>query len=147
MALQVVAAMAAFTGIYVYIGNIFIVVFLKQTVGLPTFHATLFAIFGELIVVLAIPLMALVADKTDAFKQYRIGLLLIALLFPIIFMLAHTGDYRLIALGMLLYGVLNGVVCGPMVKILNDQFPQALRYTGISFAWSVSAAIFSEPLL
>jgi len=30
-----------------------------------------------------------------------------------------------------------------MVKILYDQFPATLRYTGISFAWSISAAIFS----
>ncbi len=137
------AAIAAFTGIYVYIGNIYIVVFLKQQVSLPTHHASFFAIFGEVIVALLIPVMAYIADKTDAYRQYRYGLLLVAVGSPCIFLLCLTGNYGYIALGMIIYGLLNAIVCGPMVKILYDQFPSALRYTGISFAWSVSAAVFA----
>jgi len=40
--LLLTGAMAAFTGVYVYIGNIYIVVFLKQYAQLPTHHATFF---------------------------------------------------------------------------------------------------------
>gem|GEM_PF-1390342 len=136
-------AIAAFTGVFVYIGNIYIVVFLKKVVLLPVHHATLFAIFGEIIVAIMIPIMAYVADKTDAYRQYRIGLCLVALFSPITFMLCYTGHYGLIALAMVIYGVLNGVACGPMVKILCDLFPPNVRYTGVSFAWSVSAALFA----
>ncbi len=139
----IAGAIAAFTGIYVYIGNIYIVVFLKQQVLLPTHHASFFAIFGEVIVALLIPVMAYVADKTDAYRQYRYGLLLVAVGSPCIFLLCLTGHYGYITLGMMLYGILNAIVCGPMVKIMYDQFPSALRYTGISFAWSVSAALFA----
>lgn len=137
------AAIAAFTGIYVYIGNIYIVVFLKQQVHLPVHHATFFAIFGEIIVALLIPLMAFVADRTDAYRQYRYGLLLVAVGSPCIFLMCMTGIYANIAMAMMIYGVLNAIVCGPMVKIMYDQFPSALRYTGISFAWSISAALFA----
>jgi len=136
-------AIAAFTGIFVYIGNIYIVVFLKKTVSLPINHATLFAIFGEIIVAMMIPIMAYVADKTEPYRQYRLGLCLIALFSPVIFLLCYSGHYGLIALAMVIYGVLNGVVCGPMVKILCDLFPPKVRYTGVSFAWSVAAAIFA----
>ncbi|MBN9288795.1 MAG: hypothetical protein BGO43_01330 [Gammaproteobacteria bacterium 39-13] len=136
-------AIAAFTGVYVYIGNIYIVVFLKQQAGLSTHHATFFAIFGEMIVAFLIPLMAFVADKTNPYRQYRWGLIFVALGTPCFFMLAATGDYLYISIAMLIYGILNAIVCSPMVKILYDQFPSHLRYTGISFAWSVSAAIFS----
>jgi MHS family proline/betaine transporter-like MFS transporter len=136
-------AIAAFTGVFVYIGNIYIVVFLKKIVMLPVHHATLFAIFGEIIVAIMIPIMAYVADKTDAYRQYRLGLCLVALFSPITFMLCYTGNYGLIALAMVIYGVLNGVACGPMVKILCDLFPPSVRYTGVSFAWSVSAALFA----
>lgn len=137
------AAIAAFTGVYVYIGNIYVVVFLKQQAGLTTHHATFFAIFGEMIVALLIPLMAFIADKTNPYRQYRLGLILVAIGTPCFFMLAATGDYLCIFTAMLIYGILNAIVCSPMVKILYDQFPATLRYTGISFAWSVSAAIFS----
>lgn len=139
----IIAAIAAFTGVFVYITNIYIVVFLKQFAKLPTHHATFFAIFGEAIVMIMIPLMAWVADKTDACRQYRMGLIGVAIFSPVIFILAGTGHYFLITLSMIIYGILNGVVSGPMVKILCDQFPPSMRYTGISFAWSLSAAIFS----
>jgi MHS family proline/betaine transporter-like MFS transporter len=136
-------AMAAFTGVYVYIGNMYIVVFLKQYVQLPTHHATFFAIFGEIIVAFCIPLMAYVADITNPYRQYCRGLALIAVFSPCLFLLAASGNYLYISFAMLLYGVLNGIVCGPMVKILCDQFPPTIRYTGIALAWSLSAAVFS----
>jgi MHS family proline/betaine transporter-like MFS transporter len=141
--LLLTGAIAAITGVYVYIGNIYIVVYLKQQCHLPTFHATFFAIFGEILVAIFIPIMAYVADKTDAYRQYRLGLALVAVLSPVIFMLAGTGNYFYILLAMVVYGVLNGILCGPMVKILTDQFPPLMRYSGVSFAWSVSAALFS----
>jgi MHS family proline/betaine transporter-like MFS transporter len=140
-------AIAAFTGVYVYIGNIYIVSFLKNNALLSTYHATFFAILGEIVVAMMIPLMAYYADRSHPFKQYRRGLLYVALFTPVIFMLCQSGHYGLIGIAMILYGVLNGIVCGPMVKILCDQFPVELRYTGISFGWNVAAALFSGTAL
>lgn len=140
-------AIAAFTGVFVYIGNIYIVSFLKQYANVPTQEATFFAIFGEILVTIFIPLMAFVADKTDPYRQYSVGLILVALFSPVIFSLCLTGDYALITLAMIIYGILNAVVCGPMVKILCDAFPIEARYTGISFGWNLAAAIFSGTAL
>lgn len=138
-----VAAIAAFTGIYVYILNIYIVAFLAQSVELPTHHATFFAIFGESTACLFIPLLAWVADKWQPEKQYQISLLMIAATTPLLFTLMLSGNYLNIGLAMLIYGLLNGLMCGPIVKLLVDKFPIRVRYTGISFAWSLSAAVFS----
>lgn len=146
-ALLITAAISAFTGIYVYIANIYIVTFLKHAVDLPTHHATFFAIFGEIIVVIMIPIMAYRADRTDPYQQYSKGLLWVALLTPCIFMLCLTGNYAIITLAMAIYGVLNGIVSGPMIKILCDQFPMEFRYTGMAFGWNASAAIFSGTAL
>lgn len=146
-ALLITAAISAFTGIYVYIGNIYIVTFLKNMVDLPVHHATFFAIFGEIIVAIMIPIMAYRADQTNPYQQYSKGLLWVALLTPCIFMLCLTGSYVIIAFAMAIYGLLNGVVSGPMIKILCDQFPMKFRYTGIAFAWNASAAIFSGTAL
>lgn len=146
-ALIITGAIAAFTGIYVYIGNIYIVIFLKQYAEIPVHHATFFAIFGEIIVMFSIPLFAYVADKTEPYRQFTTGLILIALFTPLVFMLCETGHYSLITTAMIIYGILNGLVCGPMVKILCDQFPSHIRYTGISFAWNAAAAIFSGTAL
>lgn len=138
-----VCAIAAFTGVFVYIANIYIVVFLRNIAHLPVHHATLFAILGEVIVMFAIPAFAFVSDKFGTYKQYKIGLIAVAIGSPFIFLLSATGKYELIFFAMALFGVLNGIVCGPMFKILFDQFPHHVRYTGVSFAWNISAAIFS----
>jgi MFS transporter, MHS family, proline/betaine transporter len=145
--LIVTGAIAAFTGVYVYIGNIYIVSFLKQYAHIPTHHATFFAILGEIIVAITIPLMAYRADKTDPYQQYSVGLIFVALCTPVVFMLCLTEHYGLIALAMAIYGILNGLVCGPMIKILCDQFPAETRYTGVSFAYNAAAAIFSGTAL
>ncbi len=139
-----VAAIAAFTGIFVYIMNIYAVAYLKQYAHIPTHHANFFALFGEFIVFIFIPIMGLVADHGNPQKQYNWGLILIAVSSPFSFALLLTGNYFYITLTMILYGFLNGVVCGPMVKLMVDKFPPEIRYTGISVAWSVSVAIFSS---
>jgi len=102
-----------------------------------------FAILGETFVALFTPLMAYTADRADPYRQYRFGLILVAIFSPCIFLMAASGHYGWIGLSMLIYGITHAIICGPMIKILYDQFPPFLRYTGISFAWSVSAAIFA----
>ena len=137
------AAVGAFTGIYVYIGNVYFIVFLKQQAGLPTHTATLFAIIGESLVALLIPVMGYVADNTNPLKQYRQGLLSIVCFAPLIFYLSKNGNYFGILIGVGLYGITQATICAPMVKLLYDVFPPSLRYTGTSFAWNMSVAIFA----
>lgn len=138
-----VAAMAAFTGIYVYILNVYVVAFLIHHADVPSHHAALFAMFGETLVCIFIPVMARLADAWHAEKQYLTSLMLIACLSPVLFAWLLTGTYGYITAAMVVYGLLNALMCGPMVKLLVDQYPIRARYTGISFAWSFSAAIFS----
>jgi len=142
-AILTVGAIAALTGVFVYICNIYVVVFLKQVVHLPTHHATFFAIFGETLVAFFIPIFAWMADHVGAVRQYRFALIATAISTPILFLLMLSGQYLWIGCAMALYGLLNGLLCGPMIKIICDQFPQSTRYTGISFAWSFAAALFS----
>lgn len=138
-----VAAIAAFTGIYVYTLNIYLVAFLRQYVLMPAYHASFFAFFGELLVFIFIPIMGYVADHGNPQRQYNLGLVIIAVSSPLLFTLFLTQNYFYITIAMLFYGFLNGMVCGPMVKLMVDQFPAEIRYTGISVAWSLSVAIFS----
>lgn len=144
------AAIAAFTGIFVYIGNVFVVVFLQQHTSIPPQQAPFFAIIGEIVVMLGIPLAALWADRhKQALKQYQISLVLISLYTPIMFWLILSSNKLLILIAMLGYGVCNALMCGPIMKLIFDRFPVQIRYSSISFAWSISAAIFSgtAPLL
>lgn len=138
-----VAIIAAFMGIFVYIGNIYIVTFFKDVVGLPAHHATFFAIVGEMGAALLIPIMGHIADihKNPA-QHFKVGLLITIIGAPLIFMLSYTGNYFYITIAMMLFAATNSIVSGPVLKLAYDQFPAEIRYTGISVAWSASVAIF-----
>lgn len=142
-------AIAAFTAIYFYVGNIYMVSFLQQQLGMSSHIATINALGAELITMFLIPCMGYWADKSNPYQLYKQSLLCAALASPCLFLLVTTGNTWLIALGMVVFGVSNAAICGPMVKIVYDQFPSHLRYTGISFGWSLSAAIFggTSPLI
>lgn len=138
-----IAIMAAFMGIFIYIGNIYIVTFLKEVVGLPLHHATFFAMAGEMAAACLIPVMGHLCDlHKKPVYQFKISLLITCLLAPLMFMLAYTGDYFYISLSMILFAAANSLLSGPLMKLTYDQFPAEIRYTGISIAWSTSAGIF-----
>lgn len=138
-----VAVIASFMSIFVYIGNIYIVTFLKEVVGLPLHHATFFAMAGELGAAFLIPIMGHIADlhKNPAY-QFKLGLIVALIGAPVIFMLSYTGDYFYISLAMILFAAANSIVSGPVMKLTYDEFPAEIRYTGISIAWSTAAGIF-----
>jgi len=139
-----ISCIAAFTGIYVYIGNIYFVVFLKEQVGIATHHAVFYAMGGQALAALSIPVMGYWADYTQNPKQqYLNALLAIALISPLIFWLALKGTALSIGCAMMLYGLLNGYSSAPMMKLIYDALPTEIRYTGSSLAWSLSAAIFA----
>jgi len=147
--LLVTMIISAFTGIYFYIGNVYMLAFLKTQLSLPSHHATLFVLLAEGIVMVLIPLIGYLADQKSPYAFYQAGLLSAILVAPCLFLLVKSGHYLLITLAMLLFGISHALTCGPTMKILYDQFPAHLRYTGISVGWSLAAAIFSgsAPLL
>jgi len=145
-----VIMLAAFMSIFIYIGNIYIVTFLKEVVGLPTHHATFFAIVGEGCAALLIPFMGYWADRTHkATEQFKCGLVLAIFSAPLIFTLCYTAHYMCITMAMLLFGLTNAIASGPVLKLVYDRFPTNIRYTGVSVAWSIAAALFggSAPMV
>lgn len=138
---------AAIVGIYVYIGNIYFLVYLKQRLNFSTSSATFYVMSGEFLVCLTIPFFAWISDHIGPHRVIRWGFLSIALTSPFLYLLAHMTSPFGILLAMGVYGVCNGALCGPMVKIIFDLFPIQTRYTGNSLAWNVSAAVFSGTAL
>lgn len=134
------AAVSAVVGTYFYVCNVYMVVFLQKQVGLGAAKATYFVLLAELVVMFTIPVMAYLADRLDPYAIFNLALLSVALCAPIIFYLAHTNNPLHLYLGMFLFGLTNGALCGPMAKIVADQFPSTLRYTGVGLAWNVAAS-------
>lgn len=140
--LLVAFCLAAITGVFVYVNNIYFVVFLTKEVGLLMHQATLVAILGETLVALLIPFFAWYADKTNPVKLYLWALFLSMIFTPFIFWFAQSGDIKSLLVSQLIFAVLNAMLSAPLVYILVHLFPAGVRYRSISIAYSIGAAIF-----
>lgn len=144
-----VAAFAAFIGIWVYLCNLYYKTFLIKTVGVDVQTASWLTTFGQGLVVILYPIVGILSDKLNATTLMRKGLFAAIIAAPLIFWFGTTGNPVLIGFGQALYALVNAAVGAPMFKYLFDQFATSVRYTGTSFAWSASAAIFggTAPML
>lgn len=141
LAIARVAAFAVFTGGMIYVGNMYFATFLTQYAGYSHHDATLITTLGEFLVVLLFPVVAWCADKTNGVMIMRVGLALVMVVAPLMFYLANTGNIMLILLAQFLYAMTDALITAPMFKYLFDQFPTAIRVTGIAVSWNIAIAL------
>ncbi len=115
--------------------------------GYSLSKATLIALCSQLAVSIGIPISGYIADYISPHKLYRSGLLATAISFPCIYMLASTGSMPALIIGVSIYAITNAWLSGPMMAIVQNEFPTLIRYRGISFAWGVAIAIFGGTAL
>lgn len=137
-----VGAIAAMTSVYVYIGNVFYVVFLTKTVGFSLTQATFIALLAQLFVAIGILLTGWLGDKINPIRLYQIGLIFTMVSFPFIFVLSASGQLLLLSFGITLYVIGNAWLSGPMMLIVQRAFPTLVRYRGSALAWGIAASIF-----
>lgn len=136
-------AISATVGIYVYIGNLYYVSFLTQTTTLAAYQTKLVAAFGEALVVLFFPLAAIAADRYGGKKIMAWGFFAFLWIGPILYFMPKTNTLGWIAAGQVLYALGDAMAFAPIFKYLNDLFPTDVRYSAVSFAWSISTALFA----
>lgn len=141
--LLITLILAAFVGIFTYICNIYFVTFLIKQAHFPSNIATLLAAIGELFIVILFPICGYMADRIKKPATLLVtGMIGTAVVAPFIFLLGLSGSIYFAAFAQILYATFNAIACAPLFKYVFDLFPTATRYTGNSFAWSVSVALF-----
>lgn len=141
--------LSAFIGIYVYICNIYFGSYLIHQAHYSVHSAIFLCGFGQAMVTLLIPFIAMKADKVGGKKILLSGLLLAMFTAPILFLLAGFESFGWLIIAEIIYAIANATTSATVFKIVFDLFPTRTRYTGITFAWSLSVAIFggTAPLL
>jgi MHS family proline/betaine transporter-like MFS transporter len=138
----IVFSIGALTGVFVYVNNVYFVVFLNKQVGLLKHEAILIVVFGEALAALLIPVFAWYADKTGPTKIYQFGLIMAVLFTPSIFWFAQYGDTTNLLVSQCIFAILNALISAPMVYLVVHLFPAHLRYRSISIAYSLGAGLF-----
>lgn len=141
-ALLQTAIMAGFIGANVYICNVYFISFLIHEGQVKSDLAIRLVTFGEACVVLMLPFMAMLADKFGVKPLLKIGFTLAIVGAPTLFYFGSTGIVGLIIIGQILYATWDTMVSGALFKYVFDLFPTNVKYSGYTFAWCVSVALF-----
>ena len=142
-------SLASFVGIYIYICNVWWVSFVTQGNYFTPADAKLLATIGQLAVVLFTPLMAWLADRTDARAVMGAGFIGAMILPFMLFLVSRAGLFDSAALSQICYALCNAAVTGVMFRYMSNILSTEVRYSGQALAWNLGVALFggTAPLL
>jgi MHS family proline/betaine transporter-like MFS transporter len=135
------AAIAAFTGVNVYVCNIYFATFLINKAQFNPHTALMIVAFGQGCVAFLIPVMGKLADAWKGRALILFGLLGATVAAPLVFLLGMMHSLLLALCAQLLYALFNAMTSAPLFNYINQLFPTQRRYSGITVAWSVSVAL------
>ena len=141
------AAMSMFISVYVYTGNIYYRTVAVNIGEIAPKDAAFALTIGVGLNTILIPIFAMLADKTNGYKMCFIGLISALILSPLIMFLATVGNFKFLILGQVIYGIIDAIVSATAYTILTSYFKTGTKYSGSSFAWSVTTAIFGGSAL
>ena len=145
----VASILSATLGIYVYIANVFYATHLIQSAKFLPYQAKLVVTTGSLFTIVFYPWAAKLADKYGGEKIIRYGLISIIFTAPLIYLAPLTHSLFITTITQMPYALADALFSAPLFKVINTLFPAKIRYTGASFSWNISMAIFggTAPLI
>ncbi|GAB3409884.1 MFS transporter [Schumannella luteola] len=82
-----------------------------------------------------------ISDRIGRRTTYIIGWILqLATVFPM-FALVMTGDIALLAVGLALFTIGNGLTYGPQAAFFSEMFPASIRFSGVSISYAIGAIL------
>jgi len=139
---MIASLFASVAGIYIYVANVFYATHLIKSGNLAPYQAKLVVTVGTVFVILLFPFAAKLADRYGGSKVIRVGLWLTILVAPLLYLAPLVHSLPLTLSIQIPYAIADVMLCAPLFRMINELFPTNMRYTGASFAWSVSMAIF-----
>ena len=142
-----VICFATFSGVVMYVGNMF---WCSFVIGHNFFSATVadtIAALDMAVEFICLPLMAMLAMKIGPLRVMSFGALLCAFVAPLSFQLAEQEHLLLSSAIMILFAIGVSAFEAPMFGIMASFFPAAIRCTGIAVSWGIGSTLFSAPSL
>lgn len=134
--------LAAVLGIYIYVANVFYTTHLISVAEFQPYQAKLIVSVGALLTVLLFPWVAKLADHRGGREVMYIGLCLVILVGPALYGVSMMHSVALAVLVQIPSALAGTMLFAPAYRMVNELFPVSIRYTGVSFSWNLSMAVF-----
>ncbi|MHA3735482.1 MFS transporter [Pseudomonas sp. Eth.TT006] len=123
-----------------YIGSTFFLSYATQ-LGYGSTDALIFDLSLSIAIVITAPLFALLSDRIGRRKVMVLGALIMALGFFAFFPLVGLKSLLVSTAAYIAIGAFMGATQGPIPAFLAEQFPRQMRYSGMSAAYQIGAAL------
>jgi len=123
-----------------YIGSTFFLSYATQ-LGYGSTDALIFDLSLSIAIVITAPLFALLSDRIGRRKVMVLGAVIMALGFFAFFPLVGLKSLLISTAAYVVIGAFMGATQGPIPAFLAEQFPRHMRYSGMSAAYQIGAAL------
>jgi MFS family permease len=123
-----------------YIGSTFFLAYATQ-IGYSSTEALLFDVSLSIAIVITAPLFAALSDRIGRRTVMILGAALMAAGFFAFFAVVGLHNLPISCAAYVMVGALMGATQGPIPAFLAEQFPRAMRYSGMSAAYQIGAAL------
>jgi MFS family permease len=123
-----------------YIGSTFFLSYATQ-LGYGSTDALIFDIALSVAIVITAPLFASLSDRIGRRKVMILGAFIMAVGFFVFFPLVGLKSLLVSTLAYIVIGAFMGATQGPIPAFLAEQFPRDMRYSGMSAAYQIGAAL------
>ncbi|MNO63551.1 Inner membrane metabolite transport protein YhjE [compost metagenome] len=123
-----------------YIGSTFFLAYATQ-IGYGSTEALMFDLVLSIAIVITAPLFASLSDRFGRRTVMILGAIIMALGFFVFFPLVGMHSLPISCLAYIAVGAFMGATQGPIPAFLAEQFPQSMRYSGMSACYQIGAAL------
>lgn len=123
-----------------YIGSTFFLAYATQ-IGYRSTDALIFDLSLSVAIVITAPLFALLSDRIGRRKVMILGSIIMAIGFFAFFPLVGLKSLLISTAAYIVIGAFMGATQGPIPAFLAEQFPREMRYSGMSAAYQIGAAL------
>lgn len=144
-----VATIAAAYGVVFYISFVYLTTYLTDIVKLPRAEALDINTAAMVLLAVLVPAFAILSDRVGRRPVMFVGFAgLFAFAYPL-FILLHSGELVQELVGDFCLAILISAIGGPVAAQMVELFPRAIRYSGVSVAYSLTMGVFggSAPLV
>ncbi|MDR5758461.1 MFS transporter [Caballeronia sp. LZ035] len=143
--LQIVAAQAAENTSF-FVISVYALVYMTQNLHIEKPLAIRALMIGSFFTLLSQPFFGALSDRIGRKKVYMGGMIFLgAFIFPF-FKLLDTGSYPVIVTAIsvaMVFGL--GSTLSAQPALISEQYPAAIRYSGVSVAYQLATVIWSGP--